>query len=167
VEFRSVCPLKTLDLIVNSQFQPHGVITRNGKSQSFLVEPLTRSASARRVYLASIFLDLGCSEVALKVKVPTGRREVRVDVMAQFSNTMLIVSVSSESKAQVNSAHLKRIREVMEHDLVATDMSIRGLVAVEGSMDRAGNLDRSLRGWAIAAPIEDAESWSLNDILGQ
>ena len=166
MEFRLVCQLKTLELIVNSQLKPDSSITHGGRPQTFLVEPLTRSASARRVYLASILLNLGCSDVALKVRVPLGRRDVRVDLMAKFSNLILIVAVTSEGRAQVNSAQLKAVRERMEAELVPSDVTVRGLVAVEGLTARTGNLDRSLSGWAHAVSIATAESWSISDVIG-
>jgi len=119
------------------------------------------------VYLASILLKLGCSDVALKVRVPLGRRDVRVDLMAKFSDLILIVAVSSEGKAQVNSAQLKAVQERMKADLVPSDVTVRGLVAVDGSTARTGNLDRSLSGWAHAVSMSTAESWSISDVLGQ
>lgn len=158
--------MKTLELLVNSRWNTNSRSISGGKLSKFLVQPDSNRAEDRRVYLAGILLGIGAEHVALKVKVPIGRRESRLDLLAVFGSKVLLVGYSSKSGAQKNAHQLSRQRDAMMSATSSGGESVRGLLAIEGDLDLAGDLKASLDGWAKAGTISDLRQWTTDDLFG-
>jgi hypothetical protein len=158
--------LKTLDLLVNSRWDKQSQFTSGGKSSKFVVQPNSNNSEDRRVYIAAILLGIGAGHVALKVKVPIGRRESRLDLLAIFDERVLLVAYSSQSYAQKNAHQLHRQRQALMSTISTTDKPARGLLVIEGDLEFAGDLKPSLDGWAKAGTLSDLKYWTADDLFG-
>lgn len=157
--------MKTLDLLVNSRWDEQSQFTSGGRSSKFVVQPNSNSSKDRRVYIAEILLGIGADHVALKVKVPIGRRESRLDLLAIFNENVLLVAYSSQSYAQKNAFQLNRQRQTFMSTASTTEKQARGLLVIDGDLEFAGDLKPSLEGWAKAGTISDLKYWTADDLF--
>lgn len=157
--------MKTLDLLVNSRWDKQSQFTSGGRSSKFVVQPNSNSSKDRRVYIAEILLGIGADHVALKVKVPMGMRESRLDLLAIFNKNVLLVAYSSQSYAQKNAHQLYRQRQSFISTASTTDKQARGLLVIDGDLEFAGDLKPSLEGWAKVGTMSDLKYWSSDDLF--
>lgn len=159
--------MQTLELLVNPTLDLGTLDLKGGRHSIFLVSRESIKANDRRVFLAAFLLEIGVDRVALNVKIPTGRRDSRLDVVAFFSDSLLIVAYSSPSAAQRNAMQLLRNRQVIQGDQERRDKAIHGLLAIEQDLDLAGDLETILSGWARAGTLSEILRWSIHDLFGE
>lgn len=158
--------MTTLDLLVNPHWDGQARSTFGGKISKFLVQPDSSRAVDRRVYVAALLFEIGADRVALNVRIPIGRRDSRLDLLAFFGEDVLLAAYSSNSDAQRNALQLSRHRDALSQTTSGPGVSIRGLLAIETDLEFAGDLKLSLEGWAKACTLNDLRCWSANDLLG-
>lgn len=159
--------MKTLEVVVNSKISDSGSVVEGGTRRRYIVEPQRANADARRVHLAAICESLGANEVALKVRVPIGRREARVDVASRIGRTILLITYTRDASAQIRARQLSRLREELIGRIQHEDFNIRGFVAIEGSLDRSGDLTDILDDWANLGTLETSAEWTKRDLFGE